>query len=64
MEERTFVESLIASWPVIALFSGYVFAVLFVFRPGSRAIHDDAASTPFRNDDRPALEPADKEARS
>jgi cytochrome c oxidase cbb3-type subunit 4 len=64
MEERTFIESVIASWPVIAMFSGYVFAVLFVFRPGSRAIHKDVADAPFRNEDRPAIEPAEKEVRS
>ena len=41
------------SWALLALFTFFVGMALFVFRPGSRAIHADAASVPFREDDTP-----------
>jgi cytochrome c oxidase cbb3-type subunit 4 len=36
------------SWALLALFSFFVGSAIFVFRPGSRPIHDDAAQVPFR----------------
>jgi cytochrome c oxidase cbb3-type subunit 4 len=42
------------SWALLALFGIFVFVILWSWRPGSRALHDDAADVPFRHDDRPA----------
>lgn len=36
------------SWALLALFTFFGGMALFVFRPGSRALHDDAAMVPLR----------------
>jgi cytochrome c oxidase cbb3-type subunit 4 len=46
------------SWGLVALVVLFLAAVLWAFRPGSRAVHRDSASIPFRNDRAPAREPA------
>ncbi|MGA0776844.1 MAG: cbb3-type cytochrome oxidase subunit 3 [Gemmobacter sp.] len=38
--------------------------VFWAFRPGSRAVHDAAARSIFRNDDRPARSDARNDART
>ena len=43
------------SWALLALFLVFGGVVLWAFRPGSRAVHEDVAQIPFRHDDRPAL---------
>ena len=54
------------SWGMLFLFSVFVVVVFWAFRPGSRKMHDDIADIPFRNEDKPAADPAvaTKEARS
>lgn len=42
------------SWVLLSLVLFFVGAVAWAFRPGSRGVHDDAASVPFRNETRPA----------
>ncbi len=42
------------SWGLLALTSFYVGAILWVFRPGSRKAHDEAATLPFRYEKAPA----------
>jgi cytochrome c oxidase cbb3-type subunit IV len=42
------------SWALLALLLLFVGVIVWVFRPGSRPLHDDAASVPFRNETRPA----------
>lgn len=42
------------SWALLALFTIFVAVVFWAFRPGSARIHQDVASIPFRNEDRPA----------
>ena len=54
MEEKTFLEELWANRTLVWLFTAFVVAVLFAFRPGSRKIHRDSADIPFRHDDKPA----------
>lgn len=39
------------SWGLLAMFLFFLGAVLFTFRPGSKATHQDAANIPLRNDD-------------
>lgn len=47
------------SWMLAALFGVFLFAVYWAYRPGSRAVHDDAAQVPFRHEDRPASDTSD-----
>lgn len=42
------------SWVLLAMFLFFVGVVLWAFRPGSRAVHEDTASIPFRHEDKPA----------
>jgi cytochrome c oxidase cbb3-type subunit 4 len=44
------------SWVLLLMFVFFVGAILWAWRPGSRAAQDDAGQIPFRNDDRPAAE--------
>jgi cytochrome c oxidase cbb3-type subunit 4 len=41
------------SWGLLVLFLFFVGVVAWVFRPGSRRQHDDAARMIFRNEDKP-----------
>jgi cytochrome c oxidase cbb3-type subunit 4 len=50
-------EQILENWTLVFLFSFFVFNALFVFRPGSRVVHEDAAQVPFRTrEDAPALD--------
>ncbi len=42
------------SWVLLALFTVFVGAILWAFRPGSRNIHREIADIPFRHEDKPA----------
>jgi len=42
------------SWVLLAMFLFFIGVVVWVFRPGSRKIHEDTANIPFRYDDKPA----------
>jgi len=44
------------SWVLLAMFVFFVGAILWAWRPGSRATHRDAADVPFRHEDAPAGE--------
>jgi cytochrome c oxidase cbb3-type subunit 4 len=57
METYSFLRGLADSWALLALTLIFVGVVLWAFRPGSRAAHDAAARSIFRNDDRPARGP-------
>ena len=50
----TFMRHFADSWALLALFCFFVGAFLWVWRPGSRALHDDAARSIFVETDRPA----------
>jgi cytochrome c oxidase cbb3-type subunit 4 len=67
MTEPTILEEIWANRTLVWLFTAFILAVLFAFRPGSGKVHRDSANIPFRHDDKPAAEhPAGphKEARS
>ena len=51
------------SWALLALFVIFLGVILFVFRPGSRVMQDDAARSIFRNESRPAPLETEKESR-
>lgn len=42
------------SWALLALFGLFLAVVIWAFRPGSRAVHDDISQIPFRHEDKPA----------
>lgn len=43
---RTFADS----WGLLAMVIFFVLAVIWVFRPGSKKLSDDAANIPFKED--------------
>lgn len=73
METYTFLRQMADSWFLLAMFGFFLGAILFLWRPGSRKVHDDAAGIVFRHEDRPApdgdiisphAKPLNKEVRS
>ncbi|MFN7223793.1 MAG: cbb3-type cytochrome oxidase subunit 3 [Paracoccaceae bacterium] len=42
------------SWALLSLFVIFLGVIAWVWRPGSRKAHDDAAKSIFRNDKKPA----------
>ncbi|WP_413868523.1 cbb3-type cytochrome c oxidase subunit 3 [Albidovulum sp.] len=42
------------SWALLALFLVFITVVVWAFRPGSRRVHDEIATIPFRHEDKPA----------
>jgi cytochrome c oxidase cbb3-type subunit IV len=46
---RTFADS----WGLLVLFLFFIGMIFWLFRPGARRLHDDAAKQIFRNEDRP-----------
>jgi len=46
------------SWALLALFVIFLGVVVWAFRPGSCAVHDDIAKSIFRNDLKPAPDAA------
>ena len=62
METYSFLRSLADSWALLLLVLFFLGVIGFVFRPGSRKAHKDAAESIFRNENRPA-DADDKEGR-
>ena len=44
---------------LVAMFVLFIGVVLFLFRPGSKKLHDETKNMIFRNDDRPAAPEGD-----
>lgn len=51
------------SWALLVLFTVFLGVILFVYRPGARAMQDDAARSIFRNESRPAPHEIEKKSR-
>ena len=64
MDRYSFLRQLADSWVLLALFLVFIGVVLFVWRPGSRRLHRDAAESIFRNETRPAPEPPAADSRA
>ncbi|MBC7154190.1 MAG: cbb3-type cytochrome c oxidase subunit 3 [Rhodobacteraceae bacterium] len=62
METYTFLRAFADSWVLLALTAFFVGIIFWAFRPGSKPIHDAAATSIFRNEDKPA-DPAPKDHR-
>ena len=54
METYSLLRSFADSWHLLFMTAFFIGVVVWAFRPGSRRVHDDAASSIFRNDDSPA----------
>ncbi len=50
METYTFLRELADSWVLLLMTLFFLGTIVWAFRPGSRDIHRDAGSIPFRND--------------
>ena len=59
MDTYSLLRQIADSWVLLALFGFFIAAVLWAFRPGSRAVHRDSANIPFRHDDKPAARETD-----
>jgi len=64
MDRYSFLRQLADSWVLLALTLVFIGVVLFVWRPGSRRLHRDAAESIFRNETKPAPESSDPEAKA
>jgi cytochrome c oxidase cbb3-type subunit IV len=58
VETYTFLRQMADSWFLLAMFAFFIGAILFLWRPGSRKVHDDAAEIVFRHEDSPAPDKA------
>lgn len=54
MDTYSFLREFADSWFLVVMFAFFVGAGLWAFRPGAKALHEDARNLPFRNDDKPA----------
>lgn len=57
MDTYTMLRHFADSWALAAMTAFYLGAILWVFRPGSRKAHDEAASLPFRFENAPGVTP-------
>ena len=51
------------SWALLLLTTLFLGVFVWAWRPGSRALHDDAANSIFRHDKKPALGPVSRDLR-
>lgn len=51
MDTYSFLRQMADSWVLLILTVVFLGVIVWAFRPGSRALHDDAANVPFRHDD-------------
>lgn len=56
MDTYSFLRELADSWVLLAMFVFFGLVVLWAFRPGSREMHQDIATIPFRNEAAPKSE--------
>jgi len=63
MDRYSFLRQFADSWVLLALTLVFIGVVLFVWRPGSRRLHRDAAESIFRNETKPAPAPPSDEAK-
>ena len=54
MDTYTLLREFADSWALLGLFLVFIIVVLWVFRPGVRAVHAETSMIPFRHEDRPA----------
>jgi cytochrome c oxidase cbb3-type subunit 4 len=52
MENYTLLRQFADSWMLLAMMLFFIGVVIYVLRPGSRTIHDEAAQIPLRDDEK------------
>ena len=57
MDRYTLLRELADSWVLLTLVLFFVGSCVFAFRPGTRALHREAAESIFRNETKPAADP-------
>jgi cytochrome c oxidase cbb3-type subunit 4 len=50
MEHYSFLREFADSWGLLAMMLFFVGAIAFLFRPGAKVMHENAASIPLRDD--------------
>ena len=50
MEQYSFLREFADSWGLLAMMLFFIGAVAFLFRPGAKVMHENAASIPLRDD--------------
>ena len=63
METYSFLRHMADSWFLRAMTLGFLALCVWAFRPGSRAMHQDVATSIFRNEKRPAPDVAGSASR-
>lgn len=58
MEKYSFLREFADSWMLLALTLFFLAVVVWVFRPGAKAAHQEAASVIFRHDKEPGDVPS------
>ncbi|SDW20679.1 cbb3-type cytochrome c oxidase subunit 3 [Roseicitreum antarcticum] len=53
METYTALRTFADSWHLLFMFVFFIAIVVYLFRPGSRKMHDETKNMIFRNDDKP-----------
>lgn len=53
MDTYSLLREIADSWVLLGMFVFFLGVIVWAFRPGSRKIHDETASIPFRNEDHP-----------
>ena len=51
MDSYSILRELADSWALLILTLIFLGVIAWAFRPGARALHDDAAAVPFRGDE-------------
>ncbi|UWQ13703.1 cbb3-type cytochrome c oxidase subunit 3 [Aliiroseovarius sp. M344] len=54
MDTYSLLREIADSWVLLAMFIFFLAVVAWAFRPGSRKVHEETASIPFRHEDKPA----------
>ncbi len=54
METYSLLRQFADSWAMLFLLLFFLGVIVWAFRPGSRAGHDESARIPFRHEDKPA----------
>lgn len=54
METYTALRAFADSWHLLFMTLFFIGVIVWALRPGSRKVHDEVASSIFRNDERPA----------
>ena len=56
MDTYTVLRHFADSWMLLAMLLFFIGVILYTLRPGSRAVHDDIANIPLRNETLPTTE--------